>query len=81
MTQTTPPGPAGQPYGPPYYGIGMPAPNGELVVFLLVWAVVFIVTIASDRVDWPEFTTATVFLAAAYMIARGIAKAGKVLEG
>jgi cytochrome c oxidase subunit IV len=83
MTQTTPPPPPNQPYGqPPYYGMpGMPAPNGELVVFLLVWAVVFIVTVASDRVDWPEFTTATVFLAAAYMIARGIAKAGKVLEG
>jgi len=59
----------------------MPAPNGELVVFLLVWAVVFIITVASDRVDWPEFTTATVFLAAAYMISRGIAKAGKVYEG
>ena len=52
----------------------MPAPNGELVVFLLVWAVVFIITVASDRVDWPEFTTATVFLAAAYMISRGIGR-------
>ena len=58
-----------------------PLPNGELVVFLLVWVVVFIITLAADRVDWPEFVTATVFLAAAYMISRGIAKAGKVLEG
>jgi hypothetical protein len=58
----------------------MPAPNGELVVFLLVWAIVFIVTVASDQVDWPEFITATIFLAAAYIISRGIAKAGKVLE-
>jgi hypothetical protein len=59
----------------------MPAPNGELIVFLLVWVVVFIITLASDRVDWPAFTTATVVLAAAYMISRGIAKAGKVIEG
>ena len=83
MTQSTPPPPPPtQGYGQPYYGMpAMPAPNGELVVFLLVWAVVFIITVASDRVDWPEFTTATVFLAAAYMISRGIAKAGKVLEG
>jgi hypothetical protein len=82
MTQTTPPPPPTQSYGQPYYGMpSMPAPNGELVVFLLVLAVVFIITVASDRVGWPEFVTATVFLAAAYMISRGIAKAGKVLEG
>ena len=59
----------------------MPAPNGELVVFLLVWAVVFIITVAADTVDWPDFTMATIILAAAYMISRGIAKAGKVIEG
>ncbi|HEY7002740.1 MAG TPA: hypothetical protein VH281_00545 [Gaiellaceae bacterium] len=59
----------------------MPAPNGELIVFLIVWVVVFIVTLADDGVDWPQFTIATVLLAAAYMISRGIAKAGKVLEG
>jgi hypothetical protein len=81
MSQTQPPQPPNQSYGSPYYGVpAMPAPNGELVVFLLVWAVVFIITVASDRVDWPDFTTATVFLAAAYMISRGIAKAGKVYE-
>jgi hypothetical protein len=80
MAKKAPPPPP-QSYEAPYYGMtGMSAPNGELVVFLIVWAVVFIVTVASDRVDWPEFTTATVFLAAAYMISRGIAKAGKVLE-
>jgi hypothetical protein len=83
MTQTTPPPPPPtSSYGPPSYGLpAMPAPNGELVVFLLVWAVVFIVTLASDTVDWPQFTIATVLLAAAYMISRGIAKAGKVYEG
>ena len=75
----TPPQP---PQPQPYYGMPtIPAPNGELVVFLLVWAVVFIVTVASDAVDWPQFTIATVLLAAAYMISQGIAKAGKVYEG
>jgi hypothetical protein len=83
MTQTTPPPPPPTPgYGQPYYGMpSVPAPNGELVVFLLVWAVVFIVTVAADAVDWSQFTIATVLLAAAYMISRGIAKAGKVYEG
>jgi hypothetical protein len=80
-TQQTPPPPT-QSYGQPYYGMPtLPSLNGELIVFVLVWVVVFIVTLAADRVDWPEFVTATVFLAAAYMISRGIAKAGKVLEG
>jgi hypothetical protein len=82
MTQTTPPPPPSQSYGQPYYGMpSMPAPNGELVVFLLVWVVVFITTLAADAVDWPDFVLATVLLAAAYMISRGIAKAGKVIEG
>jgi hypothetical protein len=47
---------------------------------VLVWVIVFIITLASDTVDWPAFITASVVLAAAYMISRGIAKAGKVLE-
>ena len=56
----------------------MPALNGELIVFVLVWVVVFIITLAADSVDWPGFVTASVVLAGAYMISRGIAKAGKV---
>ena len=59
----------------------MPTLNGELIVFMLVWVVVFIITLAADSVDWPGFVTASVILAGAYMISRGIAKAGKVLEG
>jgi hypothetical protein len=58
----------------------LPAPTGELVVFLLAWLVVFLVTLLADSVDWPAFVTATTLLAAAYVISRGIAKAGKVLE-
>lgn len=82
MTQTSPPPPPTQSYGQPYYGMpAMPAPNGELLIFLVVWLVVFIITLTADTVDWPDFVTASVFLAAAYIISRGIAKAGKVLEG
>ena len=82
MAKKPPPPPPPESFGQPYYGMaGMSPPNGELVVFLLVWAVVFIVTVAADAVDWPQFTIATVLLAAAYMISRGIAKAGKVLGG
>jgi hypothetical protein len=45
------------------------------------WVVVLIVTVAADEVGWNAFLQATVFLSAAYIIARGIAKAGKVYEG
>jgi hypothetical protein len=81
-TQQTPPPPPTGSYGQPYYGMpALPTLNGELILFVLVWVVVFIVTLAADSVDWPGFVTATVILAAAYMLSRGIAKAGKVLEG
>ena len=80
-TQQTPPPPPTQSYGQPYYGVpSMPPVNGELVVFVLVWVIVFIVTLADDQVDWSGFVMASVVLAAAYMISRGIAKAGKVHE-
>jgi hypothetical protein len=78
---TTPPPPQ-QGYERPYFGpplAGLPG-SGELVVFLLVWFVVLLVTLAADSVDWPAFVTATVVLTGAYMISRGIAKAGKVYE-
>jgi hypothetical protein len=58
----------------------VPAPTGELIVFLVAWLVAFVVTLAADAVDWPAFLTATIVLAAAYIISRGIAKAGKVYE-
>ena len=56
------------------------APPAELIVFLLAWVVALIVTVAADSVDWPQFLTVTSFLAAAFIISRGIAKAGKVFE-
>ena len=80
--QSPPPPPPG--YDRPYYGPGMPAvpaPTGELAVFLVAWVVILIATLAADSVDWPLFVQTTALLAAAYVISRGIAKAGKVLEG
>jgi hypothetical protein len=84
MSTTPPqPPPPAQSYDRPYYGSQLPLPslNGELLIFVLAWLVVFIVTLAADSVDWPSFVTATVVLAAAYMLARGIAKASRVYEG
>jgi hypothetical protein len=82
---TAPPQPPPPPhsYDRPYYGAPLPLPalNGELVLFLITWLVVFIVTLGADAVGWRDFAAATVVLAAAYMISRGIAKAGKVVEG
>jgi hypothetical protein len=88
MSTTPPPS---QPPPPPGYdqslygaGAGMPqlpAINGEFVVFVLVWAILAIIALASDQIGAREFVTATVPLAVAYLISRGIAKAGKVLEG
>lgn len=79
---TTPPPPQHS-YDRPYYGpymLGLPG-NTEFLFFLLVWLVVLIVTLAADAVDWTAFVTATVVLGGAYLISRGIAKAGKVYEG
>jgi len=59
----------------------MPAPSAELIVFLVAWVVALIVTLAADRVDWSAFLVATTVLSAAFIISRGIAKAGKVHEG
>ncbi len=72
-------------YEPPSYGLPpLPVPSGELLVFLLVWVVVGLITLAADGregVNPRHFVAASVALAVGYMIGRGIAKAGKVLEG
>ena len=80
---TPPSAPPGAGYEPPYYrgaGPPFPVPNPELLVFLLVWVVVAIVTLATDDVNPRHFVTASIVLAVAYMLSRGIAKAGKVIE-
>jgi hypothetical protein len=84
MSTTPPqPPPPTQSYDRPYYGAPLPLPslNGEIIVFVLAWLVVFIVTLAADSVDWPAFVTATIVLTSAYMLSRGIAKASRVSEG
>ena len=81
-TPSAPPPPPTQAYGRPYYGAmpPMPALNGELIVFILAWVVIFIITLAADTVDWPAFVTATIALSVGYMLSRGIAKASRVYE-
>jgi hypothetical protein len=58
----------------------VPAPPAEVIVFLQAWVVAFIVTVAADSVGWPAFLAATTAISAAFIISRGIAKAGKVFE-
>ncbi|HSK16144.1 MAG TPA: hypothetical protein VK915_08245 [Gaiellaceae bacterium] len=83
MSSTPPPPPPPAPsYERPTYPMPpMTAPPGELVVFLLAWLVALVVTVAADAVSWTQFLTATVVLASVFILARGIAKAGKVYEG
>jgi hypothetical protein len=86
MTSTPPPPPPPPPpaagYERQYYPMpAMPAPPAELIVFLLAWVVALIVTVAADEVGWTAFLAATTVLSAAFVISRGIAKAGKVFEG
>ena len=81
MTSTQPPPPPPPPassYERQIYPMPpVPAPPMELIVFLLAWVVALIVTVAADSVDWGSFLAATVVLAAAFILSRGIAKAGR----
>ena len=59
----------------------MPTPgNAELAVYVVATILIAIITLASDRVNAPEFVTAFTFFTFAYLISRGIAKASRVLE-
>ena len=61
-----PPPPPAQSYERQYYPMPpVPAPTGELIVFLVARLVALVVTLAADAVDWPAFQTATVDHAAA----------------
>ncbi|MBD0289751.1 MAG: hypothetical protein ICV74_00740 [Thermoleophilia bacterium] len=65
----------------PYYGPGLPpVPNGELVVFLVVVFVIGLVALAADTVGPRDFVTAATVLTVGYLLSRGLAKLGKVLE-
>ena len=76
--------PSSPPPGPGYYGGGglppVPVPNAEAIVFVVALLVVGIVALAAETVtaaQWVDFAT---WATAAYLIARGIAKLGKVYE-
>ena len=59
----------------------MPFPmNPEFIVYLLIWAVVALCWIISDRVVVNEFLVYTVALTIGYLLSRGIAKASRVYE-
>lgn len=81
----SPPGPGAQQYGylpgsgNQFASLPMPG-NAEIVVYLVVEILFAIITLASDKVDAPLFVTATMWLTAAYILSRGIAKASRVLE-
>ncbi len=78
---SSPPSPPPPPQGDPYGGGSpIPAPSGELVVFILAWFVSGLVTLLADSVDPPQFVWGTVVLAVGFMLARGFAKLGKVYE-
>ena len=86
MSATPPPN---QQSGGGYGGYGrgmnmgalMPVPgNAELVVYILAVILVAIIALASSAVNSGAFVTSFTVVTLAYLISRGIAKAGKVLE-
>ena len=85
---TTPPEqpPAGGPSRPAYgYNMPnvarMPVPgNAEFVVYLLIEVIFVIIWLAAKSVDTGDWTVLTTALTFGYILSRGIAKAGKVLE-
>ncbi len=79
---TSPPEHSGPGYGRGMnMGAMMPMPgNAELIVYVLAVIIIAIIALASSLVNAPGFVTAFMWLTAAYIISRGIAKAGKVLE-
>ena len=59
----------------------LPIPgNAEFLFWLAVVALIGIIALASDDVDAPLFAILTTAVSFAYLISRGIAKAGRVLE-
>jgi hypothetical protein len=65
----------------PVQGAILPVPgNAELAVWLLVEIVLAIVAGVSDGFGAHDWSVATTWLTAAYIISRGVAKASRVLE-
>ena len=84
-TQHMPPPPSPPPpgYGPmmPWQAMRMPMPgNAEWMLWFAVEIVFAIIWAASSAVTAPLFMMVTAVTTLGYLISRGIAKAGKVLE-
>jgi hypothetical protein len=82
---TTPPEQQQPNYGglgrSPVSGAILPVPgNAELAVWFIVEIVLAIVAAVADSFDAGGWATATMWLTAAYIVSRGIAKASRVLE-
>ena len=64
-----------------WQGARMPIPgNAEWLLWFLVEILFAVIWAASDQVGASEFVIATAVITLGYLISRGIAKAGKVLE-
>jgi len=84
-TQHMPPPPSAPPPGygamPNWQGARMPIPgNAEWLLWLVVEIVIAIIWAASPSVNGTIFMAMTAVVTLGYLISRGIAKAGKVLE-
>jgi len=84
-TQHMPPPPSAPPPGyvamPNWQGARMPIPgNAEWLLWLVVEIVFAIIWAASPSVNGTIFMAMTAVVTLGYLISRGIAKAGKVLE-
>jgi hypothetical protein len=84
-TQHMPPPPSAPPPGygafPNWQGARMPIPgNAEWLLWFVVEVMFAIIWAASDSVDASQFVIVTAVVTLGYLISRGIAKAGKVLE-
>jgi hypothetical protein len=78
----TSPAPASRPAQPEFVRRSpIPIPwNAELVFYLLVELAVGIICLAFKSVNAFDFLEVTKWTSAAYLVARGIAKAGRVLD-
>jgi hypothetical protein len=87
MSTTPPPPPPEQQHrgygysqGGPMTGITLPRFNSELVLYLLVEILFFILWLSSKFVNADLFMTTTAAVTVGYLISRGIAKASRVIE-
>jgi hypothetical protein len=80
---STPSPPPSQGYERPYYGPNMPSlptPTSELVLYLLMLFIIGMIVLFADTVGPDAWITAAVALTIGYLLSRGLAKLGKVIE-